>query len=170
MFDLSGTLVTAPTPEERARAASRLATVIGCDPAAVEHYFRDTWHIRHDGTLPTPIDPAAHVVRAVHGPDATAGLVTNELRILGRARLMPAPSVVYALKSLRGKGVQLGILSDASAATTADRPARPRLASSGWSQLAYTGSGLYRLSGASQRVHCRTATDASAVTAGPSLD
>lgn len=36
MLDLFGTLVTAPTPEERARAASRLAAVVGCDTGAVK--------------------------------------------------------------------------------------------------------------------------------------
>ncbi|MGH3492889.1 MAG: HAD family hydrolase [Sciscionella sp.] len=125
VFDLFGTLVTAPTPEERARAASRLATVVGCVPAAVERYFRATWHIRHDGTLPTLTDLAAHLVRAVHGPEATVGLVTDELRVLARARLVPAPSVLFALKSLRSKGVRLGILSDPSAEIAAAWPGSP---------------------------------------------
>src|SRR5262249_59504919 len=43
------------------------------------------------------------------------GRVADELRTLGQARLVPAPSVVYALKSLRCKKIRLGILSDASA-------------------------------------------------------
>lgn len=125
MFDLFGTLVTAPTPEECAQAAERLATVIGCAPATVERYFRHTWRVRHDGTLATLTTPAAHAVRAGHGPDTAVRLVADELRGLGRARLVPAPSVVYALKSLRGKGVQLGILSDASAEIAAVWPRSP---------------------------------------------
>lgn len=39
MLDLFGTLVTAPTPEERTGAASRVAAVVGCDttPEAGRH-------------------------------------------------------------------------------------------------------------------------------------
>jgi putative hydrolase of the HAD superfamily len=125
VLDLFGTLVTAPTPEERTHAASRVAAVIGCDTTMVEHYFRDTWHVRHDGTLPTLADLATHLVRAVHGPDAAIEPVADELRILGQARLVPAPSVAYALKSLRGKRLRLGILSDASAEIAAAWPRSP---------------------------------------------
>ncbi|MGH3569858.1 MAG: HAD family hydrolase [Pseudonocardia sp.] len=115
VFDLFGTLVTAPTPHERAYAASRLASAVGCEGAMVERYFRDTWQIRHDGTLPTLTDLAAHLVRNVHGPDAAVGLVADELRALGKVRLVPAPSIIYALKSLHSNGLRLGVLSDASA-------------------------------------------------------
>lgn len=125
MLDLFGTLVTAPTPEERARAASRLAAVVGCDTTTVERYFRDTWHVRHDGTLPTLADLAAHLVCAVHGPDAAVRPVADELRALGQARLVPAPSVVYALQSLLSKRVRLGVLSDASAEIAAAWPSSP---------------------------------------------
>ncbi len=125
VFDLFGTLVTAPTPHERAHAASRLASVVGCGSATVERYFRDTWHVRHDGTLPTLTDLAAHLVRAVHGPDAAVGLVADELRALGKVRLVPAPSIIYALKSLHSNGVRLGILSDASAEIAAAWPKSP---------------------------------------------
>jgi putative hydrolase of the HAD superfamily len=125
VLDLFGTLVAAPTLEERAHAASRLATVVGCTIATVERYFRDTWHVRHDGTLPTLTDLATHVVRALHGPNTAIGLITRELRALGKARLVPAPSVVYALKSLRSKRLRLGILSDASAEIAAAWPRSP---------------------------------------------
>jgi len=125
VLDLFGTLVAAPTPEERASAASRVAAVAGCDTTTVESYFRDTWHVRHDGTLPTLADLAAHLVRGVHGQGAAAGPVADELRTLGQARLGPAPSVVYALKSLRAKRLRLGILSDASAEIVAAWPSSP---------------------------------------------
>jgi putative hydrolase of the HAD superfamily len=115
VLDLFGTLIPAPTSGERTHAAARLATVISCETAAVERYFRGTWHARHDGTLPTLLGLAAHLVRAVQGPDMAAGLAADELRALGQARLIPAPSVVCALESLRGSGLRLGILSDASA-------------------------------------------------------
>ncbi|HEY2577905.1 MAG TPA: HAD family hydrolase [Streptosporangiaceae bacterium] len=122
VFDLFGTLIDAPAPAERAYAASSLAKLIGCDPATVERYFRDTWRARHDGTLPTLADLAAHLVRTVHGPDAVVGRVTDELWVLGAARLVPALSVMRALESLRSKGVRLGILSDASAEIAAAWP------------------------------------------------
>ncbi|MGH3832626.1 MAG: HAD family hydrolase, partial [Pseudonocardiaceae bacterium] len=113
------------TPEERARAASRVAAVAGCDRTTVERYFRDTWHVRHDGTLPTRADLAAHLVRAVHGPGAAVGPVGDVLRTLGQVRLMPVPSVVNTLKSLRNKRLRLGILSDASAEIVAAWPRSP---------------------------------------------
>jgi len=115
VLDLFGTLVTAPTPRERTHATSRLATVIGCDTAVVERYFRDTWHARHDGTLPTVTDLAEHLIRTVNGPTEMVGQVTDELHALGQARLLPDPSIVHTLTTLRSRGVRLGILSDASA-------------------------------------------------------
>ncbi len=125
MLDLFGTLVTAPAPEERCRGASRLAAVVGCDTATVERHFRDTWRLRHDGTLPTLADLAAHLVRATRGPDTVVGPVADELCALGQGRLVPAQSVVYALKTLRSKRIRLGILSDASAEVAAAWPRSP---------------------------------------------
>lgn len=124
-FDLFGTVVNAPTPHERADAASRLANVSGCDPTTVEQYLRRTWHVRHNGTLPTLHDLAAHLIRAVDGPDDTIEPVADELHTLGQSRLLPAPPVVYALQSLRRKGLRLGILSDASAEIANAWPTSP---------------------------------------------
>jgi putative hydrolase of the HAD superfamily len=125
VLDLFGTLVTAPTPSERTHAASQLAAVVACEPAAVEHYLRNSWQVRHDGTLPTVADLAAHLVHAVHRPDAALKPVTDKLCALGKARLVPAPSVVYTLKSLRCRRLRLGILSDASAEIAAAWPTSP---------------------------------------------
>ncbi|PKW18711.1 putative hydrolase of the HAD superfamily [Saccharopolyspora spinosa] len=124
-FDLFGTLVTAPTPQERTRAASGLAAVIGCGTATVDQYFRNTWHARHNGTLPTLRDLATHLVHAADRPGEVIGPVADRLRALGQARLVPAPSVVYALQSLRSKGLRIGILSDASAEIAAAWPKSP---------------------------------------------
>ncbi|MGL5808406.1 MAG: HAD hydrolase-like protein, partial [Nocardioides sp.] len=111
--------------EERASAASRVAAVAGCDTMTVQSYFRDSWHVRHDGTLSTLADLAAHLVHVVDGPSAAVGTVADELRTLGKARLVPAPSVIYALKLLRAKRLRLGILSDASAEIVATWPSSP---------------------------------------------
>lgn len=125
VFDLFGTLVLAPTPQERSHAAFRLATVVGCSPAEVERYFCDTWHVRHDGTLPTTFDLAAHLVHAVYRRNVSPELVANELLALGQNRLVPDISVVHALKSLRSKGMLLGILSDSGAEVAAAWPMSP---------------------------------------------
>jgi putative hydrolase of the HAD superfamily len=125
VLDLFGTLVNAPTPDERTHAASRLAILVGCGTATIDHYFRSTWQVRHDGTLPSLADLATHLVRTVHGPDKAVKPIAYALRALGRARLVPAPSVVYTLKSLRSNGVRLGLLSDASAEIVAGWPRSP---------------------------------------------
>jgi putative hydrolase of the HAD superfamily len=49
-------------------------------------------------------------------------LVADELLSLGKARLVPAASIVDALESLRGSGARLGILSDASTEVAAAWP------------------------------------------------
>jgi len=125
VFDLFGTLVAAPTPDDRAHAASRLAVVAGCGTAAAERYLRDTWTVRHDGTLPTLTSLAAHLVHAVSGPQAAIGPVAGELRALGQARLVPAAPIIRTLQCLRGNGMRIGILSDASAEIAATWPASP---------------------------------------------
>lgn len=125
MLDLFGTLVAAPTPGERTNTAARLGRVLGCDTVTVEGYFHYTWRVRHDGTLPTLTDLAEHLVRAVHGPELAVSPIVDELRAVGQARLIPAPSVVCALKSLHSRGVRLGILSDTSADIAACWPRSP---------------------------------------------
>lgn len=125
VLDLFGTLVIAPSPDERTLGASQLAAAVGCHTATVERYLRETWQIRHDGSLPTLVDLAAHLVAAVHGPIAAVGPAADVLRTLGEGRLMPAPSVVHVLKTLRGRRIRLGVLSDASADIAAVWPRSP---------------------------------------------
>ena len=115
VFDLFGTLVDAPTPAELTQAAGRLSVAINCPIRAVEGYFRSTWHVRHDGTLPSIPELAEHLLRAVGGSARAHGRVENELRVLGRTRLGPDVTVVQALSRLRDNGLRLGVLSDATA-------------------------------------------------------
>lgn len=128
IFDLFGTLVEAPTPDQRGHAASRLAALLDRDAGTIVHYLRTTWRTRHDGTLPTLVSAAADLIHNVQAPDSEIGAVAQELRDLGQARLIPDPSVADALDVLRGDGLRLGILSDASAevaATWLDSPLAP---------------------------------------------
>lgn len=125
MLDLFGTLVASPTPVERTQAASRLACVIGCETAKVDRYLRNTWQVRHDGTLPTVTDLAAHLARSVGRPDVTVESVADELIALGKARLAPDTTVAQTLESMRGRGLLLGILSDASAEIACAWPTTP---------------------------------------------
>ena len=114
MLDLFGTLVDAPTPADRSRAAARLAHAIGCEPAAVEQYLLATWTVRHDGTIATVDALAGHLVGLVGGPVPAVEPVIQALRALGRSRVVPDDSVIETLLALRGSGVRLGVLSDAS--------------------------------------------------------
>jgi putative hydrolase of the HAD superfamily len=125
VLDLFGTLVAAPTPTERSRAAMRLARVIGCEPAAVERYFLVSWRARHDGTLPDAPALAEHLLNAVNGPTSTLGLVIDELCVLSRPRLVPETSVLATLRTLQRTGYRLGVLSDASPDIAAAWPSSP---------------------------------------------
>lgn len=115
VFDLFGTLVVAPTADDRAVAASRLSSVSGRDAAMIERYLRDTWAIRHDGRLPTVRELATHLVRAIHATASAIDTVAAELYALGRSRLVTAASVLRSLRLLHDAGIRLGVLSDASA-------------------------------------------------------
>lgn len=118
LFDLFGTLVDAPGHADRAQAARQLAQACGCETAVVERYFTDTWRIRHDGTLATLPDLAAHLAAAVarsRQPAMLAVRVSETLRDLAGRRLTPDASVIQMMRSLRGKGLRIGVLSDASA-------------------------------------------------------
>jgi putative hydrolase of the HAD superfamily len=80
---------------------------------------------RHDGTLSVVADLATNLVRTIGGPSTTVGPVADELRMLGAARLVPDTSVIEVIKTLRGKGLRLGVLSDASAEVAAAWKASP---------------------------------------------
>lgn len=125
MLDLFGTLVDAPTPADRSRAASRLAHAIGCDPAAVELYLRATWTVRHDGTMATGGALAEHLVGLIGGPVSAVEPVAHELLALGCSRVVPDDSVIETLLALHGCGLRLGVLRDASPDIVAAWPTSP---------------------------------------------
>jgi putative hydrolase of the HAD superfamily len=118
-LDLFGTLVNAPTRRERRTAADRLAAVTGATAAAIEDYFRSTWRVRHDGTLPTVCSLAEHLVREVGARGCTASAAAELLLDLGCDRLVPDESVVATLRLLRSQRIAIGVLSDAGAEVAA---------------------------------------------------
>lgn len=125
VFDLFGTLVSAPTRAERHHAAARVAAVAGCATSVVDQYFRRSWRVRHNGDLPTVEILAEHLVDKIGAAPTVAVPVATELRALVAARLRPDDSVIVALKSLRANAVRLGLLSDASAEIAEAWPSSP---------------------------------------------
>lgn len=125
VFDLFGTLVTAPSPDERSDAAARLAARTGRDPAEVLRYFCDTWQVRHDGSLATLTDLATHLVRYLGASTTAVTAAADELAALAQRRLIPDASVARALKELHNNGIRIGVLSDASAEIAAAWVASP---------------------------------------------
>ncbi|MDF9803584.1 putative hydrolase of the HAD superfamily [Streptomyces sp. HB372] len=115
IFDLFGTLVPAPSSGERAMAAARFAGVLGVRQAVVEEALSRSWDVRHNGTLRTTADVAAHLVAEVHAPAGKAGDLQRAMRRLATIRLRADTSVHRALARLRHWDVRLVLLSDASA-------------------------------------------------------
>ncbi|MFE9244946.1 HAD family hydrolase [Nocardiopsis sp. NPDC006938] len=114
VFDLFGTLVDAPTGEDRRAMAQAIATVTGAHHEAVETLLVDSWAERHDGRLRTRASLASHLARRCDAPSMTSEVD----RLLGwRAaeRLEADDSVIHLLRGLRARGMRLGVLSDASA-------------------------------------------------------
>jgi putative hydrolase of the HAD superfamily len=115
VLDLFGTLVDAPTTADRDEACARLAAVMGVAVDSVVRYFGATWAIRHDGTLPSLAALVDHLIDRVGGsPAATAG-VERAMRERAEQRLTPESIVLRVLAGLRADGIQVGVLSDASA-------------------------------------------------------
>lgn len=113
LFDLFGTLVSAPSLAERSTAASTLGRAAGCSTAHVEHYLDQTWAARHDGTLSTVNQMARHMLDYI-GIKRELGHVSAAWRNLAAPRIVPDASVLTALTQLRAAGFCIGVVSDAS--------------------------------------------------------
>lgn len=113
LFDLFGTLVSAPSPAQRSVAAATLGRAAGCSTSAVEHYLDQTWAIRHDGTLPTVDQMARHMLDHI-GVELSSAPVATAWRRLTPPRIVPDASVLAALTQLRDAGLSIGVVSDAS--------------------------------------------------------
>lgn len=115
VLDLFGTLVDAPTPGDRTAFCAKLADLLDVSVSLAEYLVRHSWLARHDGTLPTTIDLATYLASLLTGSNTDAPAVAALLEREAERRLAPDHSVVAALEALRGRGLRLGLLSDASA-------------------------------------------------------
>jgi putative hydrolase of the HAD superfamily len=75
LFDLFGTLVTAPTSDERAHAASRLADVVGCDIAAVEPVADELRSLGQARLAPEP--PVIHTLESLRSKAFRLGVLSD---------------------------------------------------------------------------------------------
>jgi putative hydrolase of the HAD superfamily len=115
IVDLFGTLVAAPTPTERHAAARALARAAHVDQGAVDSFLAASWTERHDGHLPTIEALAARLCQATSAAATSAPAVAATLVRLAHDRLPAPPGVVTVLQALRQRGIQVAVLSDASA-------------------------------------------------------
>lgn len=115
VFDLFGTLVTAPSPEDRREAARELAGPTPVGEEAAEQVLITTWQERHDGRLPTHDALTDYLWRACEGSGPAPSAVRSALLRLASARLVPVPGVLAMLDHFRSREVAVGLLSDASA-------------------------------------------------------
>lgn len=113
IFDLFGTLVDAPTSQQRNDAVASLARATELRDATLDDYLTTSWMVRHNGTLPTVVDMAHHLITQT-GSSASATTVAAAWREFALPRLVPDASVMGLLEDLRGAGVLVGLISDAS--------------------------------------------------------
>lgn len=109
VFDLFGTLIDDRPPADQQAFLEETARQLRCDPAR----FRELWHSTDVERYTMPIDD---VFAAVCGPlgvdDWSAALQARLERM--RELLVPRPDAVATLAELRGRGVRLGMISNAS--------------------------------------------------------
>ncbi|MGY0386374.1 HAD family hydrolase [Nocardioides sp. WG-D5] len=114
IFDLFGTLVAAPSRSDRAAAVRALSAAAESGTAAVDEYLHESWTTRHDGSLPDVDSLVDHLMKHV-GSSASPSRVAAAWRSLATPRLVPDRSVSTLLADLRGNGIRIGLVSDASA-------------------------------------------------------
>lgn len=115
VFDLFGTLVDAPTREDRAHAAARISAVAQVPPAVAERVLADSWAERHDGRLPTTEALGAHLWERCGRTGPVPAELPALLARLAAPRLAADPAVLSVIDGLRRGGTRIGVLSDASA-------------------------------------------------------
>lgn len=117
VFDLYGTLVNAPSQQDRRDAAHELANAFGVPTETVSHALGHSWRDRHLGqwnTIDHIADGLARLCGAARPDLPRAGrLIENRARL----RLRWAPSVLAMLTQLAERGLAVMVLSDAAADT-----------------------------------------------------
>ncbi|MFE2639374.1 HAD family hydrolase [Streptomyces scopuliridis] len=115
VLDLFGTLVDAPTRAQRLQAAETIAVATAVPAAVIEQAYIDSWAERHDGRLPTLDSLSDHLWQRCGESTPTPQDLRTILLRLATARLSASPDVVAVLRTLRGRGLRIAVLSDASA-------------------------------------------------------
>ncbi|MDH6580318.1 HAD family hydrolase [Kitasatospora sp. MAP5-34] len=114
VLDLFGTLVPAPDSRERAQAVREIATALRVSDPLADQALGGSWQARHDGTLRTTGEIAAHLAELCGAPAGYVPRMESALRRLAPQRLRPDASVLESLEALRRSGLRLGLLSDAA--------------------------------------------------------
>jgi putative hydrolase of the HAD superfamily len=115
VLDLFGTPVNTPTRVQRPPGSRDDSGGHRGTPAVIEQAYIDGWAERHDGRLPTLDSLSDHLWQRCGGSrPAPQDLCTILLR-LATVRLSASPDVLAARRTLRGRGLRIVVLSDASA-------------------------------------------------------
>lgn len=114
VLDLFGTLVPAPDSRERAQAVREIAAALRVPGPLADRALGGSWQARHDGTLRTTGEVAAHLAELCGASSGYVPRVESALRRLAPQRLHPDTSVLKSLATLRRSGLRLGLLSDAA--------------------------------------------------------
>lgn len=114
VLDLFGTLVPAPDSRERAQAVREVAAALRVPDLLADRALGESWQARHDGTLRTTGEVAAHLAELCGAPAGYVSRVESALRGLAPQRLHPDTSVLETLAALRQSGLRLALLSDAA--------------------------------------------------------
>ncbi|GEM_PF-820099 len=114
VFDLFGTLVDAPTVEQRQQAAAEVGAAVDADPLAVDAVFLDSWPERHH-TLGTVGALARYLLDRLALDAQLIDVLTVLLRDQGRRQIRADPTVVATLRAFSQAPLRMGLLSDASA-------------------------------------------------------
>ncbi|GAA2685971.1 MULTISPECIES: HAD-IA family hydrolase [Actinosynnema] len=125
VFDLFGTLVDAPTRQERHNHARDLAHALGAPEETLTRALSTSWRARHLGhwsSVAQITDGLARMCNAGH-PDLSQA--TRLLAETGHRRLAVAPTVLAVLEQLTGQGIRVAVLSDAAAETAQAWPECP---------------------------------------------
>jgi putative hydrolase of the HAD superfamily len=109
VFDLFGTLIDDSRPSDYARFLAETAQALNTDPEG----FRDAWEANDVARYTGPIEACFESICAELGiADYGAALQLRLERL--RTLLVPRPDAVETLRTLRERGLRLGMISNAS--------------------------------------------------------